>query len=341
MANLFEEVRPGDIISAEVWNSLVLTINDMQSKLEGIEPLLSGPGRVVVPNLFGMSLGLAKTELMKPRYGLLPGDIFSAGGQRIFPENTAALELAVLNQVPEAGRVVTVGSRVGMVIGQPATPGGGSSGGPTANHTVTGMVPGMPAGARLDQEIRVIGTNFVAPFNRNRVIFDGEHVAIPKGGLGSTELLIDVPATIPGAPKLVQVAVEVDGVTRVLPFQYQINPRSATPELKVTSTSADGFFIRQGANLLINGTGFSATAAQNEVTFLLKTNTSLSQMVRATNVEDFGAERRLTVPIPNPFSTSGMQPNATGVQYTVRVHIQDTATTLFATTEVQIRTPVA
>ncbi|HEY0006839.1 MAG TPA: hypothetical protein VGB17_18815 [Pyrinomonadaceae bacterium] len=343
MANGFENVRPGEIISSDLINRLLEAVSDIQGKLVGIDSLLAGPGKVAVPNLFGFSLGIAKAELMKPKYGLLPGDIFNTGGQRIYPENTAALELAVLNQVPEPGRVVPVGSRVGLVIAQLATATGGTGTGGTTqppNHIVTGMNPAMPTGARLNQEIHVIGQNFVTPFNRNHVIFDGVHIAIPKEGSSVTDLLIDVPTTIPDVPRSVQVAVEVDGLTRLLPFNYLIKPLSDTPELKITSTSAAGVFVRQGSNLLINGTGFSATAAQNKVTFILKTNTSLFQVVSATNVEDFGQERRLTVPVPNPFTNPAMQPNATGVQYTVKVHI-GTNEAVFATTEVQIRTPLA
>ena len=339
MANGFEEVRPGDVISSDFWNSIIKAVNEMEAKLEGIDSLLPGSGRVAVPNLFGFALGLAKAELMKPKNGLLPGDIFNTAGQRIFPENTAALELSVLNQTPEAGRIVNVGSRVGLVIGQPAAAGVGSTGtGPAPpNHTVTGMNPPMPTGARLNQEIHVLGTNFVAPFNRNHVIFDGEHIAVPKGG-SATDLLIDVPTTIPNVPREVQVAVEIDGVTRLLATPYLIKPLSDTPELKINSTSADGFFVRQGQNLLITGTGFSATAVQNNVTFILKSNTGLFQVVTATNVEDLGAEKRITVPVPNPFTPAGMQPSITGVPYTIRLHI-GTNTAVVATTEVTIRTP--
>jgi hypothetical protein len=335
MADPLNEVQPGEVISSDAWNKLVKLLNEVQAKLGGID--VTGPGRVAVPDLFGISLGFAKETLMKPKYGLLPGDIFNTSGQRIFPENTAALELAVLNQVPEAGRIVDVGSSVGLVIAQLASSGGGTT--PGGNHTVTGMNPGMPTGARLEQEIHILGTNFVAPFNRNHVIFDGEHVAIPKGGLGTSDLLVDVPGTIPGVPRPVQVAVEIDGVTKVLPFLYLISPKSSTPELKITATSADGAFIRQGQNLLITGTGFAAVASQNEVRFLLKTNTSLTQLVTPTNIETIGDQRRLTVPVPTSFP-AGMQPNATGVQYLVRVHIVGTNETLFAQGEVQIRTPL-
>jgi hypothetical protein len=335
MANGLQEVRPGDVISAELMNRLLLAVTEIQSKLSGVEGLLGGPGKVVVPNVFGLSLAAAKAELTKPKNGLQIGDVFNTGGQRIFPENTAALELSVLNQVPQAGRIVDVGSRVGLVIAQlPAAAGGGGGTTPaTPNHQVTGVLP--PEGKAADGEVTVVGTGFITPFSRNRVIFDGTFIQTPKLGSTVTGLVVDVPKDLPGLPRDVSVAVEIDGVTRVLPTLYRVLPVSSTPELKIKEVPTR---VRQNGTLNIIGTGFSPTPAQNKVTFIFTPNPTLRQVVDASAVTAVGQDQQLSVTVP-VFTNPAMKPADTGTQYNLTVHI-GTDTNRVANGSVEIRPPV-
>ena len=331
MANGFEDVRPGQIISSELMNLLLKAVTEIQSKLGGIEGLLAGPGQVVVPNVFGLSLAAAKAEVTKPKYGLQIGDVFNTGGQRIFPENTAALELSVLNQVPEAGRIADVGSKVGMVIAQLASSGGTVPAGP--NHQVTGVLP--PEGKAADGEVTVVGTGFITPFSRNHVIFDGTFTQTPKPGSTVTGLVVDIPRDLPGLPRDVAVAVEIDGVTRVLPTLYHVLPVSNVPELKITEMPIR---VRENATLNIIGTGFSATPAQNKVTFIFTPNPTLTQMVEGSAVTAAGEDQQLTVTVPL-FSNVAMRPADTGTQYNVTIHI-GSDTSKVANGSIEIRPPV-
>jgi hypothetical protein len=335
MANGLQEVRPGDIISAELMNNLLKAVNDIESKLSGIEGLLAGPGQVVVPNVFGLSLSAAKAEVTKPKYGLQIGDVFNTGGQRIFPENIAALELSVLNQVPEAGRIVDVGSKVGMVIAQLASSGGtgGGIGATGPNHQVTGVLP--PEGKAADGEVTVVGTGFITPFSRNHVIFDGTFTQIPKPGSTVTGLVVDIPRDLPGLPRDVAMAVEIDGVTRVMPTLYHVLPVSVTSELKIKEMPTR---VRENATLAIVGTGFSPTPDQNKVTFIFTPNPALRQVVVASAFTAVGEDQQLTVTVPL-FSNAAMRPADTGTQYNVTVHI-GSDTTKVANGSIEIRPPI-
>jgi hypothetical protein len=335
MTEAFGRIRPGDVISSDLMNRLLVHAEDAQAKLASIDHLLPGPLKVVVPNLFGLSLGIAKAELTKPKFGLLPGDIFDTGGQRIFPENTAALELVVLGQSPEANRIVQVGSKVNLVIARPVASGGGGGTTPS-NHEVTGMNPAD--GGRANQEVTVIGSNFLTPYHRNRVIFDGEFFATPKLGSSTTALVIDVPADIPGLPREVQVAVEANGVTRLLPTLYLIRPRSTTPELKITHWEPQ-IRVRVGQTLQIFGTGFSETAAQNRITFIYTPDPTKTLIVNGSAVQRVGDEMRVDVTVP--IFPTGMTPAVTGTSYNVTLHIGENQAVKASGMSIEILPPLA
>ena len=109
------------------------------------------------------------------------------------------------------------GSSVDIVIASLPVEGDGE---PAPQHRVTGMDPEPEKGARVGQEIAVIGENFVTPLYRNRVSFDDE-VVLPRSG-GATRLRVIVPE-LTGIPKSVRVCVEVDGVSKCLPELYPIS----------------------------------------------------------------------------------------------------------------------
>jgi hypothetical protein len=316
MAEGFGRVRPGDLISSDLMNRIIAQVEETQAKLASIDHLLPGPQKVAVPNLFSLSLGIAKTELTKPKFGLLPGDIFDTSGQRIFPENSAALELVVLGQSPEANRIIPIGSKVNLVIAHAATGGSGGGGAPTSNHEVTGIEPATSA--RADQEVTVIGANFITPYYRNRVIFDGEFFATPKLGSSVTRLVVDVPADIPNLPRDVQIAVEANGVTRLLPTLFLIRPKSTTPELKITHWEPQ-IRVAVGDSLQIFGTGFSEIADQNKITFIYMPNPDLKLGVSGIGVRRVGNEMRVDINVPT--FPANMAPADTGTQYRVTLHI--------------------
>lgn len=338
MVDGLEEVRPGDVISSALMNRIVSTLIDLDNKLRAIEGSVAGPGKVVVPNLFGLSLAAAQTEITKPQLGLRVGDVFTTAGSRVPPEDVPALERSVLNQVPEGGRIVAVGSRVGLVIGQPATTGGSGPGtGTVPNHQVRSVLP--VEGKAADGEVTIVGTGFAAPISRNTVVFDGLFTKKPKEGSSGINLIVDIPADIPNLPRDVQVAVEIDGITRVMPTLYHVFPKSSVPELKITDWLPH-IRVRTNQELTITGTGFSPTPSENKVTFILASNSSLTQVVIPTEVAQVGAERRLTLTVPE-FSNPLMRPPAPGgTQYNVTVHIGDDVSKVARGMGLEIRPPL-
>ncbi len=324
MANELEHVRAGDVISSEFCNKLIDLVNDAHEKLAGIDDLLPGSGKVAVPNLFGLSLELAKAELTRPAYGLLMGNVYNALGIRIFPENSDALVLPVLNQTPEAGKIVPIGTAVNLLIAATGT-GGSSNGG--YDLQVTGIKPSE--GAELTQDIEIEGKNFLTPFYRNRVFFDGAFEAAPKEGSTDKSLVVKVREDIPNVPRKVSIAVQAEGITRVYDQLYLIKPKTQDT---LSIIRSDPFRDAvEDSDLVLIGTGFSSVAEENKITFII--NPLLPEprpkvVVNGKSVVTQADGMYLTVHIPNfsnncPGISGGcpnMAPSPTGTAFKITVH---------------------
>jgi hypothetical protein len=320
----FEKVKPGDLITADL-------INTIMGKLKMVDI----EGMVEVPKLFGISLSQAKAILINPSVGLVPGIVLAADGERIYPENTDALEMPVLNQFPAPGEIVLAGSVVDMVIAAKVSSVEPS---PQAKHIVTDMYP--PDSARANQRIKVIGENFEEPYYRNSVIFDDVYNTTPLDGSSTTELIVDVPKSIPNLPRDVKVAVQAYGITKYLPRLYKITPESAEPELKITGVEPDpaATFVRVGGTLWIKGTGFSDTANLNKITFISRNPDHPTHTINGETVEQLtGDEKRVSVTVPE--FPPEMSPGD-GAVYDITLHIGDNVNNIATGGSIEIRPPL-
>lgn len=247
MAKQFERVKRGDLITADLINSIMEELK-----------MVSASGAVVVPKLFGFSLAQAKSILTDPAVGLVTGDIIATNGDRIYAYNQSALAMVVLNQFPCPGEIVEKGNPVDIVIASKA------SEGPEPGHKVTAIDP--PEGAHVDDIIRVIGENFVSPLYRNRVKFDNE-VVFPRAGSSVSSLRVKVPdsLTVPGE---FTICVEIDGVSSCLDHTYLIEESSGEPVLDITDTDPKDL-VTIGQSLTLIGTGFDPVPGNNQITFIM------------------------------------------------------------------------
>jgi hypothetical protein len=319
MADIFKRVNPGDLITADLINTIMEELN-----------MVAAPGKVRVPKLFGYSLSQAKSILTAPSVGLVTGVIIATDGQRIYPENRDALEMPVLNQVPVPGEVATVGSSVDILIAAQVS----EDDIPTVpEHSVTGMNP--PDGARANQRVIVIGENFQEPYHRNTVYFDELYGTTPKLGSSTTGLIVDVPPNIPGLPKDVKVAVQSYGVTKYLPKLYAIETEAQEPELKIESWEPLTR-VRVGETLNITGSGFSDNYSENKITFIYRPKKDLTFTVNGKSINDAPGDLK-TVSLTVPDFPKEMSPATTGTQYDVTIHIGDDTTHVAMGMNIQIR----
>ncbi len=327
------DLLPGDYLvtaSAENYlDSAVQTVSIAQGVGRVANFVLTPTaGVVIVPKLFGLSLALAKTTLTDSSVGLVPGDVYATDGEHILPTNTEALQMVVLNQVPDAGEAVQAGSAVDMVIASlPSEP---PTGPVTPQHVVTGILPS--GGARVGEEVAIIGENFVAPLSRNKVRFGTEEAPTPRPGSTSTRLQVIVPDTLTGLPASFRVCVEIDGVSKCLPHDYPIDVASEEPPLLITATDPPNLGTI-GSPLTIIGTGFDPTPGNNQITFILVSDTTKQHQIFPDSVQTVGDVMHMTIDAlgapPNEFPTD-MTPSTGTTPFQIKLAVGDKETQPFA-----------
>ncbi|MFX0194494.1 MAG: carboxypeptidase regulatory-like domain-containing protein [Candidatus Hodarchaeota archaeon] len=315
------DLLPGDYLVCATAENYIESAAQTVSVAQGISRvanfvLTPRVGLVIVPKLFGLSLGQAKATLTSPEVGLVPGNIITTHGERIYPDNVAALEMVVLNQVPDAGEAVQPGSSVDIVIASLPSEGPG----PAPEHRVTGIDP--EEGARVGQPITVIGESFVSPLYRNRVSFDNE-VVLPRPASTSTRLNVIVPDTLSGLPRSVRVCVEIDGVSKCLEQLYPIDVASGEPELIINATDPSDL-VTIGFPFSLIGTGFDPAPENNRITFILASDATKRHMVNPDTVSSEGEIMRMTInklgEHPNEFP-SDMAPSQFGTSYQIELTV--------------------
>ncbi|HXT19224.1 MAG TPA: PASTA domain-containing protein, partial [Thermoanaerobaculia bacterium] len=109
MATLPTLVRPGDVISAELFTAVL----EQLAQLTGTG---GGAGTQVVPNLFGAFLADARAIIIQPDRQLTMGFTFDVGGAAVDPTAAANASLIVLNQSPVADTRVPPSTPVNLVV---------------------------------------------------------------------------------------------------------------------------------------------------------------------------------------------------------------------------------
>lgn len=262
------QVRPGEIITAELMNQILTQLESVEERLTKFGA--GTTGGVIVPNLFSRTLLQAANILKQTQIGLKFGNVVDAFGTSIDPDQVASRSRLVINQVPEPGSRVNPGSFVDVLVA--AVGGSGGTTQPTAKPTID-PAGFNPSRVPIGQDVTILGNNFALDRTKNIVTFDG----IPQDGdptpeSEKTKLVVKVPrlpSPIPaGTEKRVTVIVETPeggkseaAQLTLLPALEGSNPTIGTIE------SSDVNFARIDDVITINGAGFSVTLNQNVIAF--------------------------------------------------------------------------
>jgi hypothetical protein len=106
-----QDVKPGDLITADLMNELVKSIKGLEAKVG------AGGNLVATPDVFGKLLPEARTTLNAAGSHVKLGDVYDASGISIDPLATDSRR--VLAQFPPPGQLTSEGSSVRLVVGPP------------------------------------------------------------------------------------------------------------------------------------------------------------------------------------------------------------------------------
>jgi hypothetical protein len=252
------EVQPGDLITARLINAIIRLLKDLELKL-------GGP--VTVPNLYGETLGNARTVLTTgtPPLGLGPV-LLDSNGLSVNPTHPDNQFRRVIGQVPPAGARVVGNSLVSLLIaGEP------SSTTPTNGPEITGFLPGsIPMG----EEVQILGKNFASQPGNNLVRFNGVPITgTPSVRSTTFSLYVIVPTGIPNVPTTpgatpVNVTVTVVNQTtgkQVESTTLKVGPSTGIVKPVITGVSPTN--PRVNTQIVITGTGFTSDASPVRVFF--------------------------------------------------------------------------
>ncbi|RKH58487.1 IPT/TIG domain-containing protein [Corallococcus llansteffanensis] len=284
MADELNEVKPGDLITADQFNALIQQVKAL---------LAAGGGPVVVPNLYGQTLASAKAILAIPGNNLvLGGNLLDAFGQPVDPNDAANQTRRVIGQVPAGGARVTAGTAVSLLMAAKPT-----TGGTTPDPAITAF---SPLQVPVKEALQIIGKNFSSLPSDNLVTFNGTAAPAPSGQSSSSALFVIVPDNFPSAPKAGQPAVQVTVKVKTAEGKEVSGFVTVQAPTGVQHATLDGFAPSppvSGQDLVITGTGFGATASAVKVKFSNEPSTGVTpKQVTPTS---------LTVTIPT--NLSGMR----------------------------------
>lgn len=310
MATLPSEVQPGDLITSEFMNAILSELVSLRSALD---QLGTPSGSVAVPDLFGRTLSEARAILLQPARQLALGNVIDAAGTLIDPLAQANRLLRVLAQVPIAGAYVQPATAVNLVVSAAA----GGTTPETKPPTITDLR--TPAGTvatrfRVDEGMVITGANFDATPANNAVSFGGIGVTpLANANDPTRRLVLVVPRGIPGAPTApgqadlpgVQIVVTTPGGQAATTCTIAAPSEIPPPRIDDIQPAFAGL----GETVTITGSGFSATAAQNAVSFGGTSGTVLS-----------GGTTSLSVRVPRSMPGLNQQGDNQLVDVTVTVN---------------------
>jgi len=263
MAELPDEVMPGELISSEWFNLLLAKIGELDAQVEQLSGSLPA-GTVTVPNVFGKPLSEARQIIGLPALQLALGNVFDAFGASINPNVVSSFGLTVLGQYPVPGAKAMPGSAVNLVVA--AVPGSGTPT-PSQAPTITGFIqPQTPIG----EIVEIIGTNFVMPIDDNTVTF-GNVPTEPLFGSNILSLIVKVPDGIPNAPNEgqpgVPVTVRVETANGNDTAQHIILPPLEGPPPPTITLPVIPAIPVVNQQMTINGANFAPIVQQNIIHF--------------------------------------------------------------------------
>jgi hypothetical protein len=299
MAELPDEVMPGELITSEWVNSLLAKIGELDAQVQQLSGSIPA-GSVMVPNVFGKPFGEARQIISLPALQLALGNVFDSNGASINKDAAASLGLTVIGQYPVPGARAMPGSAVNLLVA--------GSGSATPPPSLVPMISGFSnEQTAVDELVDIIGANFVMPITANQVTFKGVPAPVLSGDIMA--LTVRVPTGITGVPTsgttgvLIPVNVvtphgQASGQHTIMPPLGGGPPPSITLPLIPSIPAVNSL-------LTINGANFSANVQQNIIHF----DTLAVPAATATT-------SKLTVTVPNGVIS---QPGAKAVELIVEV----------------------
>lgn len=266
MAVTLKEVQPGDLITAALWNSLLVKFKELETKVQQLSGSIP-TGMMTVPDVFGHKLSDAKAIIAMPSQQLGLGFVVDAFGKIIDPSLQASGALIVIAQAPAPGTKANPGSSVSLAVS--------ASGGSTSQPPPVPKIKGFePNPAPVGSEVLIGGEAFAANPKDNVVTFDGVPAGTPTKSTGNT-LRVIVPSGIKGAPVKpddktkpnVKVVVKVGDKSAEGLCDISA-PLSEKPVPKIeTITPSPGVVSKDKTSITITGLNFSPDKKANFVKF--------------------------------------------------------------------------
>lgn len=276
----FQPVRPGDLITAEVFNALL-------ERLAEIEDLIGGSGGLVeVPRLIGLTLGQALSQLLQSGGAFTVDEAFDVLGTALSTSTQDARSRLVVNQVPPPGARVASAGPIDVILAAKGSP----------NQPAPSITSVSPIPVELDQELTLSGVNFGSPPGLLTVTIDG--VTVQPTLHQPQSIRFVVPANLPnvtseGRTATVVVATagglantdekEFDDRPYVIPSSgtlpkvtSMVNPNGTLVPLDGTGT------ITVGQTMTLSGQNFLADPSQNKLVITTQSGEILRPVSNAT-----------------------------------------------------------
>jgi hypothetical protein len=182
MANQFKRVKPGDLITADLINSIL-------DGLEGTAP----SGEVIVPDVFGRTIRVAQQMFQHPSRNLRFGIILDAYGNSVDPDLPKSKMRVIINQIPVPGTRVSKNTSVALLLA--AVP--GTEPPPVPDPEIKEF---RPKETPINDYVTIHGENFAQSAEDHEVTFAGVPITEPPTSAVPTyELRVLVPE-IPDPP---------------------------------------------------------------------------------------------------------------------------------------------
>lgn len=256
---VLNHVGPGKLIRSDVFTWMLERIRDLEERVE------EGPsGRVDVPDFTGMRFGAALDALSQDTFPLTPSVAIDVTGAVVPSGSPENLQRLVVAHSPEAGRRVSDGTSVRLLIAAPASSDGGNGDGEAPAPVIDSF---SPEEQHIGDVVTIDGQNLGG--TSVSVTMDDQDAAVER----AVDLAIEaqVPETLPAPPdgesRTVSVTVTVDGQSVTDDGSFSVLPPQPNP--RPTIEGVDPNLASEDDEVTVTGENFSDDVSAVRVVFTL------------------------------------------------------------------------